>query len=89
MIATNSNFIFSSNTNPPTFPDGLDVSAFTFSTLKYAYENASTNFEKEHVTPFMIKSNVSKFCLKNHEDLSDVRWTLDEEEDYYVIKTNI
>ncbi len=73
-----------SNTIKPTYPDGLDVEAFTFSALKRAYTEAQLASEREHVTPFIWK-NPDMFCCYNvtyKKDLSDMRWTLDTEDDY-------
>jgi glutamate-1-semialdehyde 2,1-aminomutase len=78
---------YASNTNPPTYPDGLDVEVFSFSLLKKAWKDAKNSNEREHVTPFMRES--SKFKVKNiinNKDYSDERWTVDEQEDYEVVK---
>jgi glutamate-1-semialdehyde aminotransferase/spore coat polysaccharide biosynthesis protein SpsF (cytidylyltransferase family) len=78
---------YASNTNPPTFPDGLDVEIFKFNALKNAYFNAKNNHEREHVTPYIIKNKkFKKFNLKNSQDISWLRLTLDEERDFQVIK---
>ncbi len=77
-----------SNTNPPTYPDGLDVEVFSFSALKIAWIEAKTEYDREHVTPFI--RNVEKFKTENminSEDCSDERWTVDEKEDYKVVKS--
>ena len=77
-----------SNTITPTYPDGLDVEVFSFSSLKSAWNLAKTPFEREHVTPYIKDS--SKFKIKNFynsKDYSSERWTLDEIEDYDVIKS--
>jgi len=77
---------YSSNTNPPTFPDGLDVEVFKFSILKAAYMNAKKSEEREHVTPFIINNKkFKKFNLKNSIDYSSLRLTLDEKEDFILI----
>jgi|TARA_Y100000294_G_scaffold162980_1_gene168426 spore coat polysaccharide biosynthesis protein SpsF (cytidylyltransferase family) len=44
---------YCSNTTPPTFPDGLDVELFSFESLKGAWENAVTIYDREHVTPYI------------------------------------
>ena len=81
---------YASNTNPPTFPDGLDVEIFKFSLLKKAHLNAKTDFEKEHVTPYFANSKkFKKFNLFNSHDASNVRLTLDEKVDFEVIKNVI
>jgi len=76
-----------SNISPPTYPDGLDVEVFTFSALEKAKKEATTDYDKEHVTPFIRNSglfNISNF--KFERDLSQLRWTLDEPEDFVVIE---
>ena len=78
---------YASNTNPPTFPDGLDVEIFKFNALENAYLNAKNDHEREHVTPYIIKNKeFKKFNLKNSQDISWLRLTLDEERDFQVIK---
>ncbi len=77
-----------SNVSPATFPDGLDVEVFSFSALKVAWEMAETKAEREHVTPYIRES--SRFATENvanNVDLSVERWTVDEPEDYKVIKS--
>lgn len=71
------------NNNPPSFPEGLDIEVFTFHALEEAYKNATSKFDKEHVTQYFYK-NPNKFKLinfSNKEDLSYFRWTIDEEND--------
>lgn len=74
------------NINPPTYPDGLDVEVFSFSALEKAHKEATTDFDKEHVTPFIRSSNLFKISnFENDKDLSALRWTLDEFSDFVVI----
>jgi len=78
---------YSSNVNPPTFPDGLDVEVFKFRVLKEAYINAKKLTEREHVTPFIINNKkLKKFNLKSSIDYSTLRLTLDEKEDLILIE---
>ena len=78
---------YASNTNPPTFPDGLDLEIFKFSVLKEAYLNAKKSFEREHVTPFIINNKkFKKFNLKSSKDFSSLRLTLDETKDFILIE---
>jgi glutamate-1-semialdehyde aminotransferase/spore coat polysaccharide biosynthesis protein SpsF (cytidylyltransferase family) len=78
---------YSSNVNPPTFPDGLDVEVFKFSVLKEAYINAKKSTDREHVTPFIINNKkLKKFNLKSSIDYSTLRLTLDEKEDLILIE---
>lgn len=44
------------------FPSGLDVEVIKRSALFEAYENAGTDYEKEHVTPY-IRQNKDKFKI--------------------------
>lgn len=77
-----------SNTLVETFPRGFDVEVFTFDSLKRVYDNATHDFEKEHVTPY-IYTNKEKFVIKNYsnnKNYSQYRLTLDTIEDYKVIK---
>ena len=76
-----------SNTDPPTYPDGLDVEIFSFSALETAYKKAKTTIDCEHVTPFIRNGNAFKrMNYENEIDYSKERWTLDDPEDYEVIK---
>ncbi len=82
-----SNVDYCSNVNPPTFPDGLDVEVIKFSALKKASKESKTKFEREHVTPYIISSEkFSKINFTNDQDLSSFRWTVDDPEDFEVIK---
>ena len=76
-----------SNVSPPTYPDGLDVEVFTFQALAQAWELAHQLHEREHVTPYLRESGKFQLLGINHpEDQSDKRWTVDEPEDFEVIK---
>lgn len=77
---------YACNTEPPTFPDGLDVEVFKFTALEEAYKKATLPSEREHVTIY-IKKHFRKinFALKSY-DYSRIRITLDQEEDYDVVK---
>ena len=79
---------YTSNCYPRSFPDGLDVEIFSFKALKKAFENAKTNYDREHVTTFIKKDkNLIKNFLnsKNHE-LSKIRLTLDTKKDLVLIR---
>jgi len=77
-----------SNTITPTYPDGLDVEVFSFSSLKSAWELATTNSDREHVTPYIKESGEYKVeNFSNSKDYSCERWTVDEPEDYEVIQS--
>lgn len=80
-----------SNICPPTFPDGLDIEVFNFSTLEKTWELAKLDFDKEHTTTF-IRNNPNLFKIINYEHsksnlFKKHRWCLDFEDDYLFIKT--
>ncbi len=78
---------YASNCLEPTYPDGLDVEVMSFDALKTAWREANLKSEREHVTPF-IWQNPDRFKLANYRystDLSHLRWTVDEKEDYDLV----
>ena len=79
-------FDYVTNTNPPTFPDGLDIEVFSFKILEQAWIKAKTLEEKEHVTPYIRKNKkITKYNFKNEIDTSGYRLTLDEPEDLILL----
>ena len=80
------NVDYLSNIDPPTFPDGLDIEIFSLN-LSECWQKAKTKFDREHVTPFIRRTlTFRKYNFKNKIDLSNIRITVDEKEDYNVIK---
>ncbi len=79
---------FISNTLNPTFPDGLDISIFSFKALEHAWKKANLQSEREHVVPYIIKhKNYFKiFSYENSQNLSDLRWTVDEKNDLLFVR---
>ncbi|PMP90438.1 MAG: hypothetical protein C0170_06590 [Hydrogenobaculum sp.] len=78
---------YTSNTIKETYPDGLDVEVFTFEALKEAWLNAKLLSEREHVTPYIRKNDkFKKVSVENDKDLTSLRWTLDNKEDYEFLK---
>ncbi|GGH33073.1 cytidylyltransferase domain-containing protein [Paenibacillus segetis] len=70
-----------------TFPRGLDTEVFTFEALEQAHEQATKDYEFEHVTPY-IYQNPEQFkvhAFSNHLDQSRYRLTLDTYEDWQLI----
>ena len=79
---------YTTNTLPPTYPDGEDVEVMKIEALKKAWKEAALPSEREHVTPY-IRKHPEYFKLENvayATDLSAKRWTLDEEDDYRFLK---
>lgn len=73
-----------SNAVKRSFPRGLDAEVFSFYALEKAYQKATKDFEKVHVTPF-IYQNIDLFSLYHFvqkQDESGFRWTLDTQKDY-------
>lgn len=78
-----------SNTIPSTFPDGLDVEAFTFEALQQAHQEAASPEDREHVTPYIkrLGSHFRKNNVWNTEDQSKYRLTVDTQEDLDRVKS--
>jgi glutamate-1-semialdehyde 2,1-aminomutase len=75
-----------SNINPPTYPDGLDIEVVTLAALNLAVLESDKPFDHEHVTPYVRQSGRFNISGMQHcEDLSDLRWTVDEQADFDVI----
>jgi len=84
------NVDYVSNTEPPTYPDGLDTEVFSFTALETAYNKAEKYFEREHVTPFIRTNRQFKRAnYVNETDFSGERWTVDDPEDFEVINNII
>jgi spore coat polysaccharide biosynthesis protein SpsF (cytidylyltransferase family) len=81
-------FNYVTNTNPPTYPDGLDIEIFSFSILETIRKKVEFISEREHVTSYIKKhpTNFKIYNLKNDIDLSQIRLTVDEELDLKIIK---
>lgn len=72
-----------SNTLAPTFPDGLDVEVCSMAALTEAWQRAELPSEREHVTPYLKKGvRFRTFNVVHGTDLSALRWTVDEPEDF-------
>ena len=85
LLLTNSDY--SCNTQPPTYPDGLDVEVFSYKSLEYAWNSTGSNYDREHVTPFFYNNPklFKIFSLKNDHDFSNLRLTIDEKLDLQVL----
>ncbi|MEX6780042.1 aminotransferase class III-fold pyridoxal phosphate-dependent enzyme [Limnospira fusiformis] len=82
-----SNIDYLSNVSPPTYPDGLDVEVFSFTALAQAWQEARQAQEREHVTPYIRESAKFKLLNITHpENCANRRWTVDEPEDFEVVK---
>lgn len=68
-----------------TYPRGLDIEIFKIDLLKTAFDNASSKYEREHVTPYIYNNTDNIYIYKYNKNYSDYRWTLDTQEDYMLI----
>lgn len=78
-----------SNCIERTYPLGSNFEIFSFKLLEEAYKNADTDFEKEHVTPYIIQNKSGNVKFKHFTrdgDASSIRITLDTPEDFELIK---
>lgn len=84
--------VYYSNCIIRSYPRGMDYEIFSFKLLEDAFFNAKDPSDLEHVTPYIWK-NRSKNVLKESDvceiDNSDLRITLDTEEDNLLISTLI
>lgn len=84
-----SNCDYASNVLEPTYPDGLDTEVMSWATLERAWRDAKLKSEREHVTLY-IRNHPELFRLvnvKHEEDLSRLRWTVDESRDLDLVRT--
>ena len=87
-VYENKEFDLVTNTINRTFPYGTEVEVFSFDSLEKSWNNAKKPSEREHVTPF-IRNPENKFLLtniKNEEDFSFLRYTIDRTEDLKLVK---
>ncbi len=78
---------YCSNVHPRTYPKGLDCEVFPRAALERAQREATTPYEREHVTPYLWEEP-GRFAVRNVEndvDLSGERWTVDEPEDFEML----
>lgn len=71
---------YASNTQPPTFPDGLDTEVMSRGALEASAQEAVEQFDREHVTQFILR-HPERFLTESvacERDRSGDRWTLDE-----------
>lgn len=86
-VAVTRNLTYVSNSNPPTFPDGLDVEVVKTSALQLAEKEAVSKYEREHVTPWVKKHFfIESSNITSKVDYSNIRLTLDEESDLVAIR---
>jgi len=76
-----------SNVAPPTYPDGLDIEVFTLEALERSMRETDKPYDHEHVTPYLRESEKFETAnMRHQQDLSALRWTVDEQEDFALIE---
>jgi len=77
-----------SNIGERTYPDGMDIEIFSYKALSIAHSRVVSSSDKEHVTHYFLRSNTFKKFnfLKEGENLSNLRLTLDSIDDFKLIK---
>ena len=79
---------YGTNCMPPTYPDGLDAEIFSFKVLQEAWKEASLPSHLEHISLF-FEEQPDRFKIENlaySRDLSALRWTVDEPEDFEFVR---
>jgi spore coat polysaccharide biosynthesis protein SpsF (cytidylyltransferase family) len=74
--------------DPATWPDGLDVEVMRFATLEYVWREATRPSDREHVSLFLTRQP-DRFRVRGYGhdvDLSHHRWTVDEPEDFELVR---
>lgn len=79
---------YCSNNLEKSYPHGLDVEVFNFGSLEKSHNESSDPVHREHVTQY-IRQNKDLFnisAIKHSKDLSHIRVTMDENEDFQLIE---
>ncbi len=75
------------NRYPLTFPDGLDADVMSIDSLRYAWEHATEQHQREHTIPYFWEAGMRVYNFEHPDRLiNSQRWTLDYPEDYQLIR---
>lgn len=83
---------FAANRLPPpwdrSYPIGLDIECVRFDSLRKAWQEAESPFEREHVMPYLYdQPDRFKILLTHHDpDYGKKRWTVDTPQDLALVK---
>jgi len=79
---------YACNNEPFSFPHGFDCEVFTIQALRTANEQAKLAYEREHVTPWLKRSEQirKRYLVSSHPELAKWRLTVDYPEDYELFK---
>lgn len=83
------NYDYVANLLEYTYPDGLDTEVFSMRALEKAWKEANLRSEREHVTPYIYNHReIFRIgVVKHSEDLSALRWTVDEPADLDFVRS--
>lgn len=87
-IFNSNSFDYVSNAHIRSFPHGTETEVFSFTALEKAWKNVKTNYDKEHVTPYLY-NNPDKFNIFDimyKENMSHLRWTVDKIDDLKLVQ---
>jgi len=88
-IYLNNNFDYVSNSHIRSFPDGVDVQVFSFDILKEISIKTKEPYDRENVSSYIYRSGeYSLEAITAGKELfwPELRITLDDKGDYYLIK---
>jgi spore coat polysaccharide biosynthesis protein SpsF len=88
-LKLNNQNLYMSNGVERTFARGFDFEIFSFELLDDAFKNAMIDSDLEHVTPYIWKNKSGKvemYHIKQQEDHSNLRITVDTTDDFELIK---
>jgi len=80
---------YASNVIARTYPRGLDVEVFFQDTLERVARRAVSEAAREHVTYYILRERPDLFSVRSVADTvdnSDLRWTVDEPDDFAVMR---
>jgi len=84
--------LYYSNALQRSYPRGFDFEIFSFELLEEAYKNAILEPDLEHVTPYINQNKAGTVRFKHlvyEKNKSQYRVTLDESDDFQLLKTLI
>ncbi len=81
---------YSFNDLPSTYPRGLDAEVISFSALEESYKSAESDYDREHVSSYIYKTNPKAFKIQRVSAPADltapeIRVTIDTQEDYTLL----
>lgn len=88
-LQLNNSNLYISNVIDRTYSRGFDFEIFSFQLLEDAFKNATLASDLEHVTPYIWNNRSGKvefYHVKQVENHSDLRITVDTEDDFELIK---